>query len=166
MNFEDTHTSSPEGSDFVEATATVVAIEDDLAVLETRRTNACSTCGAAGACGTSALGEVLGRKPNMLKIPNNFDAVPGEQVIIGLPEGALVLASMAAYMIPLVAMIGLALVVLGLGFSESLAALAAIIGFAGGMWTAGRLTKKAGKRFEPRFLRRTPFALRSEACGR
>jgi sigma-E factor negative regulatory protein RseC len=154
------------GSPLIEATATVVAIENDMAVLETRRTNACSGCGAAGACGTSALGAVFGRKQNLLHIKNTFDAVPGEQVIIGLPENDLVLASLAAYMVPLVAMIAFSLLALAAGSGEAISALAALAGLVGGLMFAGRLTRNAGTRFSPQYLRRTPFSLASKACGK
>ena len=149
----------------VEATATVVALEGEMAVLEAKRTDACNGCGAAAGCGTSALGDFFGRKRNLLHIKNDFNAVPGEQVIIGMPESDLVLASLAAYMLPLLAMIGLSVIALVLGFGDGVAGLGAMIGLGGGLWMAGRLTKSAGTRFSPVYLRRTAFAFASKACG-
>ncbi len=149
----------------IEATATIVAIEGDMAVLEARRTSACNGCGAAKGCGTFALGEFFGRKRNLLHIKNDFDAQTGEQVIIGMPESDLVLASLAVYMLPLLAMIGLSLLALSLGFGDVVAGLSAFAGLGGGLFLAGHLTNKAGQRFRPIYLRRTPFALASKACG-
>jgi len=156
-------TSSP--TELIEATATVISLQGDMAVLETKRTNACSGCGAAGACGTSALGSIFGQKQNLLHIENSFDAVPGEQVIIGMPETDLLLASLAAYMIPLGAMIGIALLAMAIGFSEGVAGLFSLVGLGGGLLIAGRLTRNAEKRFTPKYLRRTPFLLASKVCG-
>ena len=149
----------------IEATAIVVAIEHDMAVIETRRTNACSGCGAAAGCGTSALGSVFGQKRNLLHIKNNFEAVPGEQVIVGLAETDLLLASLAAYMVPLGAMIGSALLALALGLGEGIAGLLSLAGLAGGLVLAGRLTQNSTERFTPKYLRRTPFPLAAKACG-
>lgn len=149
----------------IEATATVVAIKDNMAVLETRRTNACSGCAAAAGCGTSALGDIFGRKINLLQIKNDFEAIPGEQVIIGMPENDLVMASLAVYMVPLVAMIALALLAISLGFGDGVAGLLAMAGLGGGLVFAGRITKNTGTRFTPQYLRRTPFPLASKVCG-
>ena len=151
--------------ELIEATATILGVEGDMAVLETRRTNACSGCGASAGCGTSALGSVFGQKQNLLHIQNDFDAVPGEQVIIGLPENDLVLASLAVYMIPLGAMILMALLALALGFGDGFAGLASFAALAGGLVLAGRMTENAGQRFTPKYLRRTPFSQASKACG-
>ncbi len=151
--------------EIIEATATVVALEGNMAVLEAKRTSACNGCGAAKGCGTSALGDFFGRKRNLLHIKNDFNAVTGEQVIIGMPESDLVLASLAVYMLPLLAMIGLSLSALALGFGDGVAGLAAMVGLAVGLVVAGRITKNAGQRFMPTYLRRTPFKFASKACG-
>ncbi len=153
-------------TDLIEATATVVAVDGDLAIVETRRTNACSGCGAAAGCGTSALGQVFGKKRNLLYIRNSFDAVPGEQVIIAMPEKDLLLAALAAYMMPLLAMIGLALLTLSLGGSDMMAGLVSLAGLAIGLVVAGRLTAKSPARFTPVFLRRTPFTGAARNCGK
>ncbi|MCP4936721.1 MAG: SoxR reducing system RseC family protein [bacterium] len=151
--------------ELIEATATVVALEGDMAVLEAKRTSACNDCGAAKGCGISVLVIFLGRKRNLLHIKNDFNAVTGEQVIIGMPESDLVLASLAVYMLPLLAMIGLSLIALALGFGDGVAGLGAMVGLAGGLVFAGHLTRNAGQRFVPVYLRRTPFEFASKACG-
>jgi sigma-E factor negative regulatory protein RseC len=46
-----------------------------------------------------------------LKVLNPIEARPGEQVIIGLREGALLKASFSAYLLPLVCMLSGAIVV-------------------------------------------------------
>jgi sigma-E factor negative regulatory protein RseC len=166
MQFE-TDNENPQGAgEMIEATAMVVAVEDGFAVLETQRTSACGGCGAAGACGTSVLGEILGRKPSQLRIANDFDACPGEQVIIGLAESDLMLASLAAYLLPVATMILAALAALGLGLSDTLTALAAFAGFGLGLLGARQLTRHQHDRFTPRFLRRAPYAFAAGSCRR
>jgi sigma-E factor negative regulatory protein RseC len=139
-----------------------VALEGEMAVLEARRVSGCASCSMSGACGTSTLGQMFGRKRNLLRIPNDFDARIGESVVLGLPEGDLALASLAAYMLPLLAMIGAALGVMALGGGDGLAAIASVLALGGGLWLAGRLSARAGSRFEPRFVRRAsplPFPI-------
>ncbi len=153
-------------TDMIEATATVISLDGDRAVLETKRTSACSGCGAAAGCGTSALGAVFGRKQNRLSIKNSFDATPGEQVIIGMAEKDLLVASLTVYMIPLGAMIIAALIALGLGLGDGLAGLASLAGLGMGLWAAKRLSGAVQTRFTPVFLRRSPLPLASRSCGK
>lgn len=164
MQVETDNETPQSAGEMIEATALVVAVEDGFAVLETRRTNACAGCGAAGACGTSALGDILGRKQNLLRIDNDFDARPGEQVIVGLAEGDLMLASLAAYLLPIALMIAAALAALGLGLSDGPSALVALAGFAAGLLAAGHFTRHRQDRFTPRFLRRAPHAFAAGSC--
>lgn len=157
----------PQGAgEMIEATATVIAVEAGFAVLETQRNSACSSCGASAGCGTSVLGEVLGRKQNLLRIDNDFDAVPGEQVIIGLAESDLLLASLAAYMLPIAGLIIFALAGLALGIGDVPVALGALAGFALGLYAARHLTRNAQDRFTPRYLRRAPYSLAGRSCAR
>lgn len=146
----------------------VVAIKGDMAVLETGRTNACSSCGAAASCGTSVLGTLFGQKQNLIEIQNSFDARPGEKIVLGLPENDLVLASLAAYLLPLLAMIILPLLALSAGFGDPAAAFLALVGLAGGLRLAGHLTHNAKGRFTPIYLRRAtpPLSLSSGACAK
>ena len=162
---QSTQQQTSSSGELIEATAIVISVDGDTAVLETKRTNACSGCGASAGCGTSALGSVFGQKQNLLHINNDFEAVPGEKVIIGMPEGDLLLASLAVYMVPLVAMILVALLALAAGFGEAVAGIASFLGLAGGFLIAAHLTKNSAVRFTPKYLRRTPFSQASKACG-
>lgn len=69
------------------------------------RRRACGGCGARDACGTSLLDRFLGRRPMRLHVINDRDAQIGEQVIIGVPEEALLKAAVAAYLAPLIGLI-------------------------------------------------------------
>jgi sigma-E factor negative regulatory protein RseC len=95
----------------IEENATVVRVEEEgYAIVETPQRAACGSCQSAGSCSTSVLSGLFKRRPNQLKVLNPIAAQPGEQVIIGLQEAALLKTSVSAYLLPLVCMMSAAVV--------------------------------------------------------
>ncbi len=90
----------------IEELGTVVAVHGELAEVESRRRSACGSCEVSGACGTSLLERFFGRRRLLLTVHNPIGARPGDRVVVGIPEQALLSASFAAYMVPLLAMLG------------------------------------------------------------
>ncbi|MEN8177811.1 MAG: SoxR reducing system RseC family protein [Pseudomonadota bacterium] len=93
----------------IEESARVIASEDGFALVETQTRAACGSCGSAGSCGASVLSGLFKRRHNHLKVLNPIHATPGQQVVIGLQERALVTASLTTYLLPLVCLIVLAI---------------------------------------------------------
>jgi sigma-E factor negative regulatory protein RseC len=89
----------------IEERATVVRLDEDYAVVETQQRAACGSCQSAGSCSTSVLSGLFKRRPNQLRVRNPIQAKPGEEVIIGLQEHALLKVSFGAYLLPLVCML-------------------------------------------------------------
>ncbi|MCG8099393.1 MAG: SoxR reducing system RseC family protein, partial [Candidatus Thiodiazotropha taylori] len=89
----------------IEETAMVVRIDGEYAFVETQKRAACGSCESQGSCSTTVLAGLFKRRYNYLKVANTVLAKPGEQVIIGLQEQALVKLSMLAYLLPLISMI-------------------------------------------------------------
>ncbi|MBV2089289.1 MAG: SoxR reducing system RseC family protein [Candidatus Thiodiazotropha sp. (ex. Lucinisca nassula)] len=89
----------------IEETAMVVRIDGEYAFVETQRRAACGSCESQGSCSTTVLAGLFKRRYNHLRVVNTVLAKPGEQVIIGLQEQALVKLSMLAYLLPLISMI-------------------------------------------------------------
>ncbi len=86
----------------IEESATVMRVEDDgYAIVETRQRAACGSCQSAGSCSTSVLSGLFKRRHNELRVLNPIAAKPGERVIIGLQETALLKVSFLAYLLPL-----------------------------------------------------------------
>jgi len=94
----------------IEETAKVITIKDRFAWVETERKTTCGTCAVNKGCGTSVLSQVLGNKRASIRILNDIGAKPGDAVVIGIQEGTLVKGSMMIYMLPLIIMLGGALV--------------------------------------------------------
>jgi sigma-E factor negative regulatory protein RseC len=95
----------------IEETATVVDVQDDYAIVATAQRAACGSCDSSGSCSTSVLSGLFKRRQNQLTVLNPIHAQPGEQVIIGLQETALIKASFMAYLLPLLCMMFAAIAV-------------------------------------------------------
>jgi sigma-E factor negative regulatory protein RseC len=89
----------------IEESALVVDCEQDFAIVETQVKAACGSCNSASGCSTSVLSGLFKRRHNRLRVRNSIRAVPGQRVVIGLQERALVSASLMAYLMPLLFLI-------------------------------------------------------------
>jgi sigma-E factor negative regulatory protein RseC len=98
----------------IEETARVIAIENNQLLLEAETSAACNACAAKQGCGTSVLSKWIGRKFTRFQVPNTVNARVGDQVVVGLAEEAMLKGSVFVYLLPLLAMIGSALLADGL----------------------------------------------------
>lgn len=140
----------------IEERARVVAVEGPYAWLEGGAT-ACGGCGARGACGTAAVAGWLARHRRRVRALNRAGARPGEEVVVGLAEGALVRGSLLVYLVPLAAMISGAVAgVAWFGAGDGPAAAGALTGLAMALvWLRRRLARlRDDPRFQPVVLRR------------
>lgn len=144
----------------IEENARVVALEGDCAWVETQRRGTCDACAANGACGTSVLAKVLGRRRTQVRALNTVGAQLGDYVVVGLAEEALVRGSLAVYAVPLVSMIGLAILmelVQPFGAQGDLAGIAgAALGLLLGLAWVRRFSRRirVDSRYQPVILRR------------
>jgi len=146
----------------IEETGLVISVQDDLAEVEGQPRSGCGSCAVEGTCGTSLLARYFGSKRLLLRAHNAIGAKPGERVVIGSSEGNLLEASVLAYLVPLLAMIGGA--VAGVFVAERLApvytqVLSAVTGLSGLAaalaWLVGFIRAKSlDARYRPRILRR------------
>jgi len=120
--------------------AFIVGVEDGVAWVETQRKTSCGSCQARKSCGTSVLQKVLGNKRTQLKVNNPHYYSVGDEVVLGLNEGALVKGSLLLYALPLFAMFGFAFAgfilfrFLGAEFSEGYSILFSLAGLGLGFW--------------------------------
>jgi len=145
----------------IEETGLVVSVQGELAEVEGQPRSSCESCAVKGTC-TSLLARYFGPKRLLLRAHNTIGAKPGERVVIGLSEGNLLAASVLAYLVPLLAMIGGA--VTGAFIAERLAPaytqiLSAVTGLGGLtaalVWLVGFIRAKSlDERYRPRILRR------------
>ncbi|HHM05180.1 MAG TPA: Fis family transcriptional regulator [Gammaproteobacteria bacterium] len=149
----------------IEQGAVVIALEEDLAWVETGRERACGACSANKACGAGLFSKALRIKSPRLRVVNRLRAKVGDEVVIGIDEQALLRASFAAYFMPLVFLLVFALAgeFLGrpLGFSDGWSALAGLLGLMLGFAWLRRHSHRL--RRDPRYQ---PVVLRVFASGR
>lgn len=124
----------------LQETGRVVAIESDALWVETVQRSTCDSCRAQNGCGQRVLGEALssasrlrvvvgGRPVDQYKV--------GQQVVIGIPEHVVVLGSLGVYLLPLLCLVGAALLASAVDASEGLVALSG----GAGLLTGGLLVR-------------------------
>lgn len=158
----------------LEETGTVVRAEDGHIWVETRPRSACSHCGVGsqgGSCGTAVVAKLFGDRRNLLRLPNRLQARPGQQVVIGIPDGVLTAVSLRAYLLPLLALILGVAAGASLGYGEFVQVLLGGAGLFLGLAVIGRASEsgKARERYVPRLLRvagATPFEIDTTALTR
>lgn len=145
----------------IEENAIVVSLEQDMAMLEVVRRTPCGLCGQTRGCGISLWGRLLGHRRNTFKAVNQIDAKPGDNVIVGVEEQALLVSSLIFYGIPLAAMLAGALLA-GAVFADDTshadryAVIGAITGLVFGLlWLKGHNagSSQYGRRYQPVILR-------------
>lgn len=130
----------------IEETARVVQCQDQYAWVETNRKSACDNCSLNKGCGTGALSKVFGEKRSRLKVINKIHAKVDDSVLIGINESALLTGSLLMYFLPVLSLLGFALLgelmarQLLLENSDPFSILFGIFGLGLAMWWVRRKT--------------------------
>lgn len=143
----------------LEHSARVVRIEGGITYVVARRDSSCGSCNTHGECGTLTLTRFFGGE-HPFRVRNPVDAQPGDDVIIGVQDGALGRSALLMYGIPLLLIL---LSAFGLSYFapddkqlDAYAAAGGLLGLllaAGWVVLAGRITGLSGE-FEPVILQR------------
>lgn len=150
----------------IEETALVTSRDGAFARVEAQRSTACGHCQASPACGTSLLNKLFGNRKVTVKALNPIDANPGEEVVVGVAESALTMASVSFYLLPVLLLILFAGLGLWLAEASNLAStepasifgglLGLLIGLLGARYNAVRINRNP--RYQAVILRRaSPF---------
>ena len=115
--------------------------------VELQRSSACGHCELAKGCGTGALGRLLGRRNKPLSLYTEKKLQPGDHVVLGLSESALVSSSLITYGAPLLLMLFFSLLASLAGLPEIPVVLLAGAGFFAGMKLSGWLLSLLGVEF-------------------
>lgn len=93
----------------LEQSAQVVEASPDGVWVEAVEPSGCGTCGGQG-CSSRRIAELLQRRPRRFRVDSEFPLVAGERVVIGIEEGIVLRAALRTYGLPLLLMLGGALV--------------------------------------------------------
>ncbi len=153
----------------IEERAVVLAVGPGLAEVQALRRGSCGSCSANGACGTSLLERFFGRRALRLTLVDPIGVRAGDEVVVGVPEEALLRAAFAAYLVPLLSLIGAAIAArevalwLGVGSVEPWSLLGGVVGFVGALRWVARYSRRLGddERYRAVLLRRVGPAPRS-----
>ena len=110
--------------------------------LELQRGSACGHCELSEGCGTGALGRLLGHRVRTLTIETDRGCQPGDEVLLALPEAALVRSSLLLYGLPLLGLLCGAALAIMMGFSEALVVSGAVLGLFAGLRLAAHRARK------------------------
>lgn len=123
-------------------TATVTSVESDALWVEAVQKSACETCSAQKGCGTAVLSKLSGRTHRIRVIRDQSKDQSyeiGQQVTIAIPEDVVVLGSLGAYILPIIAsLIGLWL----MDSSDLSSVIGASVGLGLGGWVVSRYNSK------------------------
>lgn len=113
-------------------TAIVTRCDGNLVELELQRNSTCGQCELSKGCGTGALGRLLGHRSKPILIETGHELKPGDTLLLGLSEAALVKSSLTIYGLPLLGMVCAGLLTTLVTASEGLVVVAAVAGFFAG----------------------------------
>ena len=86
----------------IEEQAVVIDAGDGYAWVETQRRSACSACATSEGCSTAMLGKAWsGDRTARVRAISALPLQVGDQVIVGLAEGALLRGSLLVYLLPM-----------------------------------------------------------------
>ncbi len=144
----------------IEESAKVLSVAGDTVWVETQRHRSCDGCAARLGCGSAALSKVLGTRRTRLPVISQVEVQPGDRVVLGLQEQALIRGSIAVYLTPLMSMIAGAMVaeaIFGADSGDAPALAGGLIGIILGMMWLNMFGRKvqADARYQAVLLRRT-----------
>lgn len=128
----------------IEERGRVLSVESGAVWVETIRHSACGSCQARVGCGQSLLQRLGGsRRLGMIRALNDSACAVGDEVLIGIPETAVLQGSALVYVLPLLGLFMCALLAQAFGWGEPAVIVAGFagmgIGFAVVRWRTARL---------------------------
>jgi sigma-E factor negative regulatory protein RseC len=141
----------------IEQPATVVAVADGAALVEVARTSGCAACERAPRCESATLARLFGNGASTrLRLHDHLGVAPGDQVLVGVRNQTLVRASLVAYLLPVVTLVGSASAAEAAAASDLVSALAGVLGLGIGLALTALVTGGTGARarFRPVLLQR------------
>lgn len=139
----------------VEETAKVLKVEGDTVWVQAIQQSACGSCQAQKGCGHSLLAKVGQKQIDLPVARNGLDVQESDQVIIGVPEQAILRSSLIMYGIPLFFMMVIALLSTAFDAPEGVTILlsfvALLLGF---VWVNIRSKTLDFEHWNPRLIRK------------
>ena len=138
----------------METRARVIECGDGIALVEAERQSGCGNCDPVRGCGKSSMSKLFCSKPRRFEVIDPIGTKAGDEVSIGIREGALLRGSIAVYLVPMMTLVAGAL--LGNGWGERVSILGGAIGLVlGFLWARHYSAVNRGNtRFQPFIVKR------------
>lgn len=143
----------------IEERGRVLGVDGGHALVQAAAKGGCSACSAASGCGVSKLGKLVRTRPQAWRIENTLDARPGDEVVLGIADEALLQAAVIAYGLPVLGLVAGAVASPALGSGPLSAVLASAAGLAAGLLLARRVSRRLTARLAPRMVSRPVIRL-------
>jgi len=85
----------------IEQHARVQQVENGYALLEITRQSTCGGCEQGSNCGTALFGRYFGQRAATLRVQDSIGLQANDEVLVGLPEQAMLNGSLRLYALPL-----------------------------------------------------------------
>lgn len=113
----------------IEERGQVMAVEGERVRVAVERQSACGSCKARAACGQGLMQALRAGRCHEVEALCHLPVQIGDQVVLGVAESWAVRSALLVYLLPLLALLGGALIAYALGLSEGWSILAALAGF-------------------------------------
>ncbi len=139
-------------------TARVLRVAQDVAWVSCDSHAGCQRCAEGRGCGGGALGRLLGDRLREVRVDTaGHTLAAGDRIRIGISETALLQSSLMMYLVPLLTMLGAAIVarlMAPVAWSEAASVAAAVPGFVAGLAMARKFGRRRRGRaaFGPRVM--------------
>jgi sigma-E factor negative regulatory protein RseC len=88
----------------IEEQATIIKVFDDIAWLDVKSAG-CGGCQKSQQCGMNWLPKLSKKRLNYLQADNQINASKGDQLIVAIPEGMLLMSALVVYALPIITMV-------------------------------------------------------------
>lgn len=136
----------------IETRARVVRAGAGVALVEAQQQGSCGHCDTTKGCGKSAMGKLFSARSRQFEVIDSLGCRVGDEVSIGVQDGALLKGSIAVYMVPMFMLLAGAF--LGNRWGDGASVLCGAIGLAAGFAWARRYSavNRGNPRFQPYIL--------------
>lgn len=118
----------------IEQKATVISRDAHQVWVEAERQSTCGQCQARKGCGTGLLAKHVGQRFSRIAVSTNENLKVGQQVIVSIPEQALLSGAFMMYLLPLLLMFAAATLARMANSGELLEILAGLSGLVAGFY--------------------------------
>ena len=133
----------------LETRAVVLEVDKLIAQVQSNQGNGCSACNGKG-CGSGKLTQLFCSKPRQFQVANRIGAQVGDDVIISVPDGAVMRGVGIVYLLPLVLMFAGASLLGSLaaqgaqrdGYAAAGALSGLVLGFLAARWLSSRQSRQ------------------------